>query len=285
MGLILAIGFTAGCTAPEDAPATADEAPNFSATETATNNPPSEAEVPGTATRKLIMDSCKGALSHAIVPAEFVGADPPETWGGGPTPLTDLWINVHQCGKISIDEFERGPVSMVLETHGNRLPPEDCRGDYTTSEVLIRIWLDDLELVEHLRTQYSMPAEFATITVTNTTTAEFSFHEATFGTADSPTSRFTEYRMVAGEVGPLGLKIRRFWENSFGGISFLDFTEHFEAPNQFVSPVMTGEVYPPFLYTNLGTTTYTPLGGFYESGQISGPIEQFGDLACKEPLP
>lgn len=249
-------------------------------------DPPEEAPaIVPPASQKLVMDSCKGALSHVVVEAGLVGADPPESWGGGPTPLTDLWINVHQCEKFSLDQFERGPVSILLETHGNRYPPEKCQGDYTTSEILTRIWFDDLELVEYVKAKYSMPAEFAEITVTNTTTAGASFHEATFATVDSPTSRFTEYRVVAGEVGNLGLAIRRFWENNHGGISFLDFTESFEAPNQVLSPVMTGEVYPPFLYTNLGTTTYTPIGGFYESGHLRGPIQQFGDLACTEPLP
>lgn len=232
----------------------------------------------------LRMNSCKGAHTHANVPATLVGAVPPRTWGESSTPLTELWVNIHHCEIFSLDGFERGPVNMVLETHGNRDSPEACRGDYTSSEILTKIFFDDWEIVRHVREVYSMPAEFAAVTLESHETDAIPTFSATISPAGLPASEFSEIRAVADADGTLVVKLRRFWENQHGGISYMDFTDDYTGPAQLVSPVMTGSLNEPFLYQKLGTNVYTPLGGFYHSGSIQASIKQFRDLACAESL-
>lgn len=232
----------------------------------------------------LFMTDCSGLYSRIHLPSDFVGATPPNTWGPGPTPLTEVWVNIHKCVRMAFDGFERGPVAVLIEVHGNRNPPQSCRGDYVTSEIVTQFWVDDADLAEHFSKEYSLPVRHAEINLTFDTSEGLESYTAAFTPDGGKTSILREVRHQDQFPTSGPLTYRRFWTNQFGGISYMDFTDDATTPST-TPPIVSGELHEPFLYSNTGAPAFVGLGGFYQGGSISAPIKQFRDLTCTDPLP
>lgn len=228
----------------------------------------------------LNLNVCQGIEAVRYYPSEVVGAEPPANWSGGPTPFSEVFILLLTCERISIGQFERGPIEFVMEVHDNRAPIGDCtKGDYISSEVISAILVEDQDVFGFLK-ELGLPVHLAVLEHSLQDAALTTISEWRFANDDGSWQLKTDTN--GNPVGPYDYKYRRFWENRNGGISYMDFeltfTRHF-ASTQFV----VGEVGEPFLHLP-GVTAYAAAGNHLVDASVFAPIHQFRDVECKEPL-
>jgi hypothetical protein len=228
----------------------------------------------------LILNECIELETLRIVPSEIVGAKPPPGWASSPTPMTELRIEISECQRISIGPFERGPVHFLVEIHDNREPPEACRGDYTSSEVITQVWVDDQELVTYFVDELGLPAKLGTFQRLDQTINSANKTTWTFSSAGFPASSFETIRTRPADTAGM-LLYRRFWANNAGGISFMDFETRTMATNG-EWPIATGTVAEPFLHLP-GDTSFVGISDILDPSSISAPIQRFGDFKCEQP--
>lgn len=232
---------------------------------------------------RLILDDCQrlGTLRYAI--SDVVGASPPEGWGPGPTPATEVFIELYDCARLSLGPFERGPIRFLMEVHDNREPPLACRdGDYTSSEVITQVAADDAEVVAYLVTRLGLPASLATIEPHSEPLQGADQLTWTFSLEGYPRSYLTGYQSQESDTTGT-YDYRRFWTNQHGGISFMDFEETWRRAGSEAG-VIHGEVREPFLHVP-GVESYLGTGYSVPESSVDAPIKEFGDMSCTQPLP
>jgi hypothetical protein len=99
----------------------------------------------------------------------MVSAPVPPGWEYNDPDATLVTMFVLICDHVSLDKFERGPISMVLESHERFSAPENCRlGHYTFLNILTRILVDDAEVADAIHASYGIPTSYAQIRETET---------------------------------------------------------------------------------------------------------------------
>lgn len=288
--LVALVGFMAlpaligGCVADDsDDPTIPSDGQTSSESSTGTPNqdePPFIPSIPADLPLQLILDSCIAIETLRHVLSDVVGATPPPTWGPGPTPATELRIEIFDCERLSIGPFERGPVQFLVEIHDNRDPPETCRGDYTSSEIITQVWVNDPELADYLRRDLGLPASSAAINRSTQQTGEIETFTWTFEREGSPMSRLETIKTRPSDTDARYL-LRRFWVNEREGISYMDFEATYQRTNG-EWPLATGTVADPFLHWP-GYTTFVGTANILDPSSVVAPIGRFSDLKCEQP--
>lgn len=228
--------------------------------------------------RSWRMDGCESMYSFAVLPADAVGAHPPPSWGPGPTPLTEIHLNVHRCEVVALGLYERQAVTIAIETHDNREPPLGCRGNYTSSEIVTQWFVDDVELVGAFQ-NFGLPSGHATFEW-----QQSGDRRVVTITPDGAGPTVIEETLAGQETGSTTAQTwRRFWVNPVGGISFIDFSTETSNTELASSPLVTGDIGAPFLFAKTGLP-YVGYGGMLKE-DVQASVSIFGDLQCEQPVP
>ena len=240
----------------------------------------------GNSTQMIALDGCRKGINAAIyVPqALYPNAVPPEASWAANSPLLVMTVEVHECQRISVGPFERGPIHFLLEYHDNVDAPASCRaipGDYTSDDALSQMWLDDPDIVSYLQTTYRLPIRFASVNVTQVALGPETRDHWIFGLPGEANSSLEA--MIGGNDTTSFPVYRLYYSPTMGKISFVDYSvsEKFEGLR---NPLVTGKLAPPLLYASTGTGDVVAYGSPSRDGHYSAQIHQFGDDQCKEPL-
>lgn len=113
---------------------------------------------------RILLSGCVDGAARFDVPEGLLETPVPPGWEGRNGLPTTVSVLALFCEHLSLGEFERGPVRLVLETHGKFNAPENCRrGDYSFLNILTRILVDDAEVAEALQSELGIPTSVAQI--------------------------------------------------------------------------------------------------------------------------
>lgn len=231
----------------------------------------------------LSLNECQGFNAKHLANSDLAGAEPPSGWGPGPTPLTEIFVQGFECQKISIGPFERGPIDFLMEVHGNRDPPESCRSGatYTSSEVIVQVWINDVELVSYFEETLGMPARFGEINLVRESAGPLVIHTWMLKTPDGEDVSTLQFvtNEAADSYSPS--VYRRFWETPDRAIGYLDFSSDVRISSSD-PPIVTGTLEQPFLQAT--GSAFLGEGNFRPSVSVEAPIFRYGDMECLEPL-
>lgn len=133
---------------------------------------PSEKEIPeqnNPDTFVLILSDCFGFELQGEYPWLLAPGDSPAGWEfelarDGRLETAVLLEGLH-CNRISTLDFERGPLSIVFESHSRAIPPEECRsGSWSLFWILNRLFIDDIEVATAL-SDIGFPSNYVNVSV------------------------------------------------------------------------------------------------------------------------
>jgi len=285
--VVLVLVLFGGCLGANNAPNTQGQPLSMSSNSGSESRSESTSVPPpvGNVSQTLLLDGCgKGIAALIYVPqALYPDATPSDASWAANSQVVAIHVEVHECARISVGPFERGPIHYLVEHHDNLVVPQSCRdvpGDYTSDEALSQIWLDDAAIVDYLQKTYELPVRFASINVTSDSLGPETQDHWTFGVPGQPAS------MLEGTIGATDAKsfpvYRLYYFPAKGRVSFLDYSidEKFEGLG---NPLATGKLAPPLIYGSTGTGDAVAYGGPARDGHYSVAFHQFGDDQCKVP--
>ena len=90
----------------------------------------------------------QGWPRHDYGLGNFSAAEPPAGWNSSQGVGYSIVILALECKRVSWGQYERGPVTLLLEIHDNVETPERCRTteQLTDSAALASIWISDPDL-------------------------------------------------------------------------------------------------------------------------------------------
>ena len=231
----------------------------------------------------LAMDDCHGVWSYASLSEDMVGAEPLPGWGTSPTGFTSVHVEAFLCGRVSIDRFERGPVGVVLEYYGAPGGPADCRqGDWGSISRLHALRVSDPELAQYF-SGLGLQVQVAGLDVTEESMQALIVRRAVISPADGEPAVIESRRPALADGAELSTPRRYLWLNGAGGVSFMDLgVEAFHY--SYEPPVTTGTLPEPYIYARTGNQHLIGQGHGFDAATARGPVYQFKDTACTEPL-
>jgi hypothetical protein len=229
---------------------------------------------------EIRLQDCLGILTLNEVPPGLVQAVGIDSWQGSIYPVLELRLEVHQCSRISVAGFERGPIGVVIETHNNRTTPPECQPEsaQVRTEVLHRVWVSDPEISEYFATRFGMPTGIL---------------QKIDGFSSSLMMRDTIPFTINGETNRLGISVaegsgsftqlgelRLFWNSGKGGVGMMDFTTT-TISKSGNAPATLGSIFPPLLASVVGDPQYVGYGGSFSGSDATGTIKIYGDARCE----
>lgn len=229
------------------------------------------------------LDDCTGLATSAILPSDLIGANPPSSWGPSPTPLTEVRLEIYECGRVAFGQLER-PATIIVQVHDNRDAPAGCEQGlgtaYSSSEVIHRILVTDHELVTALAS-LGLPVVHANFSKIESELADQKSRIRWTIVVDDSES-WLERHLVQEPNLRTSVTYRRYWTNQEGGISYFDWAGRFFFNGQEVEPFV-GQLQQPFL--RLGDAgAFTALGSIDHESGVAATLSQFGDEQCEKPL-
>jgi hypothetical protein len=223
-----------------------------------------------------------------------VGAETGFTWppGTGPHPsvppgwepafrLGDVVdLEMVSCERVAWGPFERGPVSMLFELHGQFNSPTECeRGDWNRFRMLNSWWVDDVELAAFMQEELAL----------NTTLGRLSHEVLTVGPIreviwtwnidghDDSTVTFRDHQR-----GPFkstyAHRIGWFDESR---LFVMDMATSFQLDMGNIGHA-TGRMERPMMYSSYGISEYASRGTALDSYEATATIHPYEDFACGE---
>jgi hypothetical protein len=227
---------------------------------------------------QLRLTDCQGVLSLNYLPKPLANVEPPPEWAPNDVPVTRVRIEAHLCSRVAFGPFERGPVTLILETHDNRSAPESCitTGDFLTTEILHHIWMDDDEILALLNSELGLPVS----------------KSSPLRVVAEPGNAFAGYEIeIEGSVTRLEADqgdapystirdtYRYFWPRPNGGIGQLDLAMETLSPSSS-PPTIIGEVKSPFVAAIIGSPAYSGYGEVFRNSSAEGTFTLYGDPKC-----
>jgi hypothetical protein len=210
------------------------------------------------------------------------GQHPPGWERQSDRPTNGVGMDVWKCQRVSWGTYERGPVTMLFESHTNADSPSKCRITATGSEsILTSWWISDADLAILAQTLYHAPAVFASVNFTSTTVGSVVQHAVAWGLPGQGISHFEvlEGQSYSSGTSPL---LRYFW---FDGqvVHLMDQTIVQSLP-QSAGELVTGKMYPPMMMAKI-SQDYVSQGEWYQDAHMDADFASFKDLQCSEPGP
>jgi hypothetical protein len=230
----------------------------------------------------LILSECSGIYTTSPVPSATGPGNHPEGWAP-PHPVSEIRIISAECQRIHYGELERGPISIVVEFHSQMEPPAACKPESGAMQfwMISQLWLTDSESVSAVVENDSLPSEVAPISIL-TTSDPLLHRAATWSSHDAESKLEVVQESESENYGSSWTAPARFyWQNHYGGISWMTFAVEGDYTNNFDHPV-TGTLRPPFLQSN--DPAYAGIGGMLERTTLGGEIHRFGNNDCTQPL-
>jgi hypothetical protein len=279
---LLATLTLAGCAGSspqgsQDAPATAESETPPLGTPTARSN----ATAP-----KISWNGCTGLGGTLSYYGNIVDVDKgrrPAGWESDAQEDHRYFFTANRCERVSVGNFERGPIHFVYEAHGGVEPPQTCF-DYGEEpddiKVLIGFWVDDPELGRFLQETYAMPIVIGTMSLEVLDQGEQDLHRWTWSTGSDDSTMAALY--VAGDPGTPTYLDRLAWKTG-DGVTMLDMKSE-KTVSYNTPPAVTGVLAPPMAFGDGLPRPFTGAGDVWIDGSYNGPFTSFGDTACAQPL-
>lgn len=212
------------------------------------------------------------------------GNEVPPGWEHTLNEATSYYLRIHVCERVSAGPFERGPVTLLSESHSQADFPSECisYGDEIDDiAILVAIWVDDAEIASWLTKELGVKTHVATFRQVDEEAGgivqkgwawkvedkdESSFH-LPYVPADNPPAHFTNRLMyLQGD-----------------SVSALDWTDDRHFISDLYLHGMYGVAEEPLLHAN-GAKALVGWGGIWDNGTITTSLQRFGDLECTKPL-
>ncbi|MEA3143757.1 MAG: hypothetical protein QOG31_1081 [Thermoplasmata archaeon] len=228
------------------------------------------------------LTDCVGQFTDFTFPGDTNPGQHPPGWNRETErPTSGIIMESWKCQRVSWGPFERGPVSMLFESHTNGFSPPKCQIKATGTEaILTSWWISDADLAAYAQTMYHAPALFGTFDFTASNVGPIIQHKISWGLPGKPASSFDvvegqDYRPA--DPSPL---LRVFWfDNST--VHLMDQYAINSLPNS-PGDLVTGKMYPPMLMAKT-TENYVSEGEWYRDSRLSADFASFKDLQCNEP--
>lgn len=198
--------------------------------------------------------------------------------------VTNVDLGVLRCQRISTGPFERGPISLALNYHNAAEFPDQCQqGDFGVLRVLHGLWVNDTEVAAWLHQAYGMPAFSAVFSYTENVVLGDTTKTWQITPDGAATSEIVMDDPEQENLGSALSVTRLFWPNAIGGVSYYNFADDHTIDN--VASPARGRLASPFLNNIFGVEDFVSArAAIYRDVGISGPIVQFKDTQCAEPL-
>lgn len=280
--LVVVALLLAGCTGGSSgrSPIISDEAeavPQAEEPTRASSNVSAPSPVQAVPLDGLFLTNCEGALTLNYLEKTVAGVRPPSGWPESAEPIVRVRIEAHRCERIAFGIFERGPVTVILETHDNHVPPENCvrDGDFTTTEVLNHMWVDDQTLVDAFRSAWNLPVDLS---------GPLESRVDPFGNPSYSVDIQGQTTILSTviENGDLGTgtfsdSYRYFWPLGVESVGLLDLQS--DTTTMTGVPAITGKVASPFVAAVVGNP-YAGYGNLFSASSSIGSVQVFGDNEC-----
>lgn len=113
----------------------------------------------------VLLSDCTGGGTRIDVPEGMLTTPVPPGWEGKNGLPTTVTLIALFCDHVSLGDFERGPIRLVLESHEKFNAPDNCReGDYTYLNILTRIVVDDPEIAAAIQDELTIPTSTGNFT-------------------------------------------------------------------------------------------------------------------------
>lgn len=231
--------------------------------------------------RTVAFNECHGLGTAHLFPGDTSPGQPPANWSQHQGFGSDIHLAIYECDRISWGPFERGPISMVWETHTNVRPPERCdEGARDQFSVLHALWMNDELVLQYVNSTYGLPTRFAQFANNDTRTSQTQHVDWTWQVPGYPASRL-QYDQALVTPGRARAIERMAWiQNSTVWTLDLDQQRTLTNGQTVLTP---GTLQPPTLYSESGETQYLGRGAASLDAELSATLKKFGDLECKLP--
>ncbi len=124
---------------------------------------PEEGQPPALPFNSLVLTGCHGGGANFDVPDSLLNTPVPPGWDGEMGITTTVRVMLASCDHLSLGPFERGPISLAVESHSKFNAPENCRdGDYAFMNILTRMVWSDGEVAAAVERELGIPSSTAT---------------------------------------------------------------------------------------------------------------------------
>lgn len=192
----------------------------------------------------------------------------------------------YECGRVAWGRFERGPVLVLLETHGEFEEPATCQdpGAYVVVRMIESIWLNDQEIVDFARNSYGLPVYYADIIQVVDSSLPVRQTVWSWSTPDGAPASISFPALGEGSPNAIDQTHRLFWPRG-SAVGFMDL-DMVHTGNVNDQPPTQGRLPEPFIYgrafddPNFVTAFSTPVF----DASLSARLRIFADADCKEPM-
>jgi hypothetical protein len=210
-------------------------------------------------------------------PEQILEAPVPPGWDGENGLPTTVTMFILFCEHVSLGEFERGPVQLVVESHEKFNAPDNCRqGDYSFLNILTRIVWSDAEVAAAMEHELGIPTSVGTIerSVTGSEAASMT----TFAwTIDGQESSIQSGR-VSNEIQEYDNSYRYVWADE-GRLGLIDFS--WDVLQTWLEPVAVyGSFAPPMILASTGMPVVGGIGVVNEEMFPGGEFKFFEGYEC-----
>lgn len=284
--VVLAVLLLTGCFSPKDSPPASQTTTSSANSETpSSSSSSSTAPVGLSIALSLGLDDCTAWQAPMLFPGTTGPGEPPRGWEPAPetTDGTGVGMYGYRCNRFALAPFERGPVTIVLDTHNKATFPEECvqsNDDSTTATVLNALIVDDSELGQFLNVTYGMPVFVAEMAVSQAQDPP-AIHAWTWAVGGQTPSELT---IVEDGVtqDPPETSDRLYWAKGTG-IGTLSLKFHRTAPLLLENRLGEGTLQPPMLLSQVAGGHYAGPAEWFSSLRADGVFQFYNDPHCKEP--
>lgn len=281
----------AGCNAPAhpaDGSSTS-ETPTPSISATGSTAPSVNVTLPSlNHTRTLQLDNCYGWQAVTTDPGATAPGERPPGWNPAPsgTAFTGQEIQAYQCNRISLGAFERGPIHLMFEDHGNADFPPKCKEnapEFPVFGIVTHIWIDDAEVAAYLRTEYGAPVLLGQFNETSQDAGTLTLRTWTWAVEGGQPSKITVPDDKENQE-LIGLFSRLFWANGTAGLVQLDLPPKDHGPAQPFPAY--GTMQPPTEFAEDRAGVFAEATAkWYPERSAAGTFTLYSDLKCEHPVP
>ena len=281
---LVAVAALAGCFGKETTPngdGPSPTTPGETATDSSSTQPP--VTIPLTPLHELLMTNCIGWDAFRNYPAAVSPGTSPEGWESAtPDSIVTVLIFGFRCERVAIGPYERGPVHILLDTHGNAEVPEGCSANQngiTRFRVLQHFVTDDAEVAAYMQATYGVPVLTASFQESDQDVAAGALHTWMWAVEGQPPSTMTIVDYKQNENLPTVIE-RLFWQRGAGLVALeIEVEQKGAITNLFAN----GTVQAPFLLAQDTAGIFVGQGDWRTDLNGHGVFTTYQDRLCKEP--
>lgn len=213
--------------------------------------------------------------AHATVPAG---------WAPAASPTATVQVSVRECQRIAWGPFERGPVVVLQEWHGEFEDPPACHPGPASLRVMLEsIWFSDAEVAAYASERHGMPAHHGAFRFARDDAGPAASWSVAWSEPGGPESTATLFEQPASLALNKSLVRRVYWANG-GGVSAMEMHDTFRIGSAG-SAVAAGTLPSPMLHgrSSPDPAFATAEAGLQRDASARAAIDHYKDTQCRTP--